>query len=203
QVAETERQRADAQARKASESEQRSRRLLYASDMNLAHQYLKLNNLGRARRLLDRHRPRSGEEDLRGWEWRYLWQLTHGSALLTLTNRPMMQGFSVGFSPDGKTLAVGWWDGRVDLWDVPSRRWVRALTDRERPHPGRVAFSHARNLLAATSGPEVGTLYDLGSGRESILWRGPDQAEWNVRDLAFSQDSSRLVIYAGSNPEGD
>src|SRR5262249_4356572 len=38
-------------------------------------------------------------------------------------------------------------------------------------------------------------------GRESILWQAPAQAEWNVRDLAFSQDGSKLVIYAGSNPE--
>jgi serine/threonine protein kinase len=54
QRAEAEQQRADTQARKAFESEQTSRRLLYASDMNLAQQALKLNNLGRARRLLDR-----------------------------------------------------------------------------------------------------------------------------------------------------
>jgi WD40 repeat protein len=192
--AETEQQRADAQA-------QRSRRLLYASDMYLAQQSLKLNNLGKARRLLDRHRPQQpGEEDLRGWEWRYLWQLTRGSALVTLTNRPT-PGFSVGFSPDGKSLAVGWWDGRVDLWDVPNRRWVRALTDREFPHPGRVAFAPVRNLLAVTSEPNVVALHDLDSGRESILWRAPDEGAWNVRDLAFSQDGSKLVIYAGSTPE--
>ncbi|MEO6034934.1 MAG: protein kinase, partial [Verrucomicrobiota bacterium] len=78
---------ADEQAQKATESQQHSRRLLYAADMNLAQQTLKLNNLGRARRLLVRHRPQPGEEDLRGWEWRYLWQLTRSSALVTLTNR--------------------------------------------------------------------------------------------------------------------
>src|SRR5262245_45030219 len=127
------------------ESARRARRLLYASDMNLAQQSLKLNNFDKARRLLERHRPHPGEEDLRGWEWRYLWQLTRGSALATLTNRPGSQGYSVGFSTDGKSMAVGWWDGRVDLWDVPSRRWVRALTDRDRPHTARVAFSPARN----------------------------------------------------------
>ena len=200
-VAETEQQRADAQARKASESEEKSRRLLYASDMNLAQQSLKLNNLGRARRLLDRHRPQPGEEDLRGWEWRFLWQLTRSSALVTLTNRPV-RGWSVSFSPDGTRLAVGWMDGHVDLWDVPGRRLVRALADRETPYPhfGRVAFSPVRNLLAATSEPKVVTLYDLDSGRESILWRAPDQGAWDVRDLEFSQDGSRLVIYVGSNP---
>src|SRR5262245_40147962 len=191
------------QARKASDSEQKSRRFLYASEMNLAHAALKENNFGKARRLLDRHRPKPGEEDLRGWEWRYLWQLTRGSALATLTNRPGSQAYSVDFSKDGKSLAVGWWDGRVALWDVPARRWVRALTDRERPHTGQVAFSPVRNLLAATSEHMMVTLYDLDSGQESILWRAPDQADCNVRDLAFSQDGSKLVIYAASNPEGE
>ena len=199
-TAEAERQRANTQAQKASENEQHARRLLYASDMNLAQQSLKLNNLGRARRLLERHRPQPGEEDLRGWEWRYLWQLSRSSALVTLTNRPT-RGSSVSFSPDGTRLAVGWEDGRIDLWDVPGRRWVQTLTDRENLRPGRVAFSPVRNLLAATSEPRVVALYDIDSGRESILWRAPDQGAWEVRDLAFSQDGSKLVIYAGSpNP---
>lgn len=200
--AQSEQQRANAEAQKASENGQKSRRFLYASDMNLARQALELNNLGRARQLLDRHRPsRAGEEDIRGWEWRYLWQLTRGRESATLTNRPT-PGFSVSLSPDGKKLAVGWWDGRVDLWEVPARLWVRALTDRERSHPGRVAFSPVRNLLTATSEPNVVTRYDLDSGGESILWRGPDEADWEVRDLSFSQDGSKLVIFAGSNPEG-
>src|SRR5262245_61032594 len=184
----------------AQESARSARRLLYASEMNLAHQSLKLNNFGKARRLLERHRPQPGEEDLRGWEWRYLWQLTHGGEL-TLTNRST-PGFSVSFSKDGTRLAVGWRDGRVDRWDVAASRRVRALTGGERPRPGRVAFSPVRNLLAATSEAKVVTLYDLASGRESILWRGTGEAEWEVRDLPFSQDGSKLVIYAASNPEG-
>jgi serine/threonine protein kinase/WD40 repeat protein len=198
QEAETQRQWADIQAQKAVESEQHSRRLLYAADMNLAQQSIQLNNLGRALRLLDRHRPQPGEEDLRGWEWRYLWQQTRSSALVTLTKRPA-QGFSVSFSPDGSRLAVGWYDGHVDLWDVPGRRRVRALVDRDHPlFPGRVAFSPVGNLLAATSGPNGITLYDLDSGRESLLWRAPEDGGWAVRELSFSHDGSRLVIYAGS-----
>jgi eukaryotic-like serine/threonine-protein kinase len=196
-VAESEQVRADAQALKAFESQQQSRRLLYASDMNLAEQSLKLNNLGRALRLLDRHRPQNGEEDLRGWEWRYLWQLTRSSALVTLTNRTV-RGFSVSFSPEGSRLAVGWHDGRVDLWDVPGRLLLRALTDHDQPYQGFVAFSPVSNLLAATSEPMVVTLYDLDSGRESVLWRAPDPGLWNVRDLSFSKDGSRLLISAGT-----
>jgi hypothetical protein len=98
---------------------------------------------------------------------------------------------------------VGWWDGRVDLWDVPARRPVRTLTRGELSHPGRVAFSPVRNLPAATSETSAVTLYGFDSGRESILWRVTDQGGWDVRELAFSQDGSRLLIYAESNSEAD
>jgi len=201
QAAEQGKSEAEGQRRRVAAEQQRSRQLLYVSDMNLAQQALKADNLGQARRLLDRHRPSPGEEDLRGWEWRYLWQLSRSSEIATLANRPT-PGCSVSFSPDGKSLAVGWWDGRVDLWDVPSRQWVRALTEGERPHVGKAAFSPVGTLLVATSDPKMVTLYDLDSGRESLLWRAPDQDEWEVRDLAFSRDGSKVVIYAGSNSQG-
>jgi serine/threonine protein kinase/WD40 repeat protein len=197
--AETERERADTQARNALESQEQSRRLLYASDMNLAQQALKLNNIGRARRLLDRHRPKPGEPDLRGWEWRYLWQLTRSSALATLTNRTV-RGFSVGFSSDGERLAVGWFDGRVELWDVRSRRLIQALRDRGYSHAGRVAFSHKGLRLAATSEPKTVALYDLDTGRESVLWKAEGEGEWDVRDISFSTDDSKVTIYAEAVP---
>ena len=167
QRAEAEKQRADTQARKATESQQQSRRLLYASDMNLAQQSLLQNNLGKARRLLDRHRPQPGEEDLRGWEWRYLWQQTRSGALVTLAHRPA-RGFSVSFSPDGNRLAVGWFDGRVELWDVPNRRLLRTLIDKAN-QVARVAFSPVHNLLAATSEQGTVTLYDLDSNGEQAF----------------------------------
>jgi len=109
-IAEAERQRANAQTTNAILNQEHSRRLLYASDMNLAQQWIHQNNLGRARRLLDRHRPAPGEEDLRGREWRYLWQQCRSSAFVQLTKRPA-RGFSVSFSPDGAVV----------LWDVAAR----------------------------------------------------------------------------------
>ena len=161
------------QWRRAEANAAESRQIAYASDIALAQEALRVNNLGTARRLLDRHRPQPGQEDLRGWEWRYLWQLTRSTALVTLTNRPV-RGFSVSFSPDASRLAVGWFDGCVDLWDVPARRRIRAFNDSKDLKDwsaGRVAFSPVGNLLAATSGTNAISLYDLNSGLESVLWR--------------------------------
>src|SRR4051812_30751116 len=55
-------------------------RRAYASDMNIAKQALDDNDLGRALDMLDQHRPRPGQTDLRGWEWRYLWSQTRSDA---------------------------------------------------------------------------------------------------------------------------
>jgi len=192
--AEAERRRAADNAMQARANAEQARRNLYAADMNLAQQSLKQNNLGRAVRLLDRHRAQPGEEDLRGWEWRYLWQQTRGSDHVTLTNRPV-RGWDVSFSPDGKFLAVGWIDGQVDLWDVPGRRLIRCLTDQETGAPAHVAFSPLGNLLVSTSGPDAVSLLEPDADRESEFWRAPEEGRWQVRRLGFSADAAKLAIY--------
>jgi eukaryotic-like serine/threonine-protein kinase len=202
QRAETERTRANDQAHKATASELHARRMLYVADINLAQHSLRLNNLGRSRRLLDRHRPEPGEQDLRGWEWRYLWQLSSSSAIATLTRGPV-RGLSVAFSSDGSRLAVGWEDGRVELWDVESRRRVGTLLDGESRWPGaRVAFSPVRNLVVTPSGLQEVMLFDLDADRQSTLWQAPQGEEWMVHDIAFSNDGSRVVVYVYSRENG-
>ena len=77
-----------------------ARQRAYASDMNVARQALAGNNLGRALDLLNRQRPQPGQKDLRGWEWRYLWQQTRSDALFTLC-RIDSEIQSLAVSPDG------------------------------------------------------------------------------------------------------
>ena len=181
---------AESSAAQAKENETHSRKLLYAADMNLAQQSLQMNNVGRARRLLDRHRPAPGEEDLRGWEWRYLWQQCRSDALATLATRSA-RGFSVSFSPDGTLLAAGYLDGRIELWDVVRRVLLKVLeTNGPNAH---VAFSPRANLLAATGDGRFIKLHDLSSGGDAILWQAPGAS---VRDLSFSADGTRLLAFA-------
>ncbi|MBL9172646.1 MAG: WD40 repeat domain-containing protein, partial [Verrucomicrobiales bacterium] len=185
--AESERVRADAQARKAVESQEHSRRLLYAAEMNLAQQAVNQNNLGRARRLLDRHRPRSGEEDLRGWEWRYLWQQCRSDALAVLTEKPGKPGMSVSFSPDGTRLAVGYGGDSIEVWDVARRTVLRKLEGAGRDV--HLAFSPRSDLLAVTQMGTTLALHDLSTGRDPILWKGTN----GIRGISFTSDGRRLT----------
>ena len=199
--AETERDRArEAEAKAVAAQEQAhanaeiARRNLYVADINLAQQSLNKNNLGRAVRLLDRHRPKEGESDLRGWEWRYLWQETRGHANETLTQRKA-RGWQVSLSPDERWLAVAWLDGVVQLWDVASRQLHQTLA----PATGlgaSVAFSPVRNLLAATSPKQVVVLVDLDTGQKSDVEIPEEGMTWVYNRLAFSEDGSKLAIHA-------
>jgi eukaryotic-like serine/threonine-protein kinase len=82
QQAQVERQRAERESqaattaqREAERERDRARRNLYAADINLAHQAWLESNLGKVRRLLESLKPEVNSEDLRGWEWRFLWGL--------------------------------------------------------------------------------------------------------------------------------
>jgi hypothetical protein len=59
------------------------------------------------RLLLDRHRPKPSEVDLRGWEWRYLWQFCRSDAQAILKEPDDNSIISLAASNDGKWLAAG------------------------------------------------------------------------------------------------
>jgi len=112
------RQRAETQERVA-------QRRAYAADMNLAQQALANDNLGLAKRLLDRHRPDEGAADLRGWEWRYLWQVTQSEAVSVFARMPhQVSGLSL--SRDGHWLALSQTEGgEVSIRNMQTRQELR------------------------------------------------------------------------------
>jgi len=124
--------------------------LRYAADMSLAQQALAADDLGRARRLLEAHRPAPG--DVPGWEWRYLWQECRSDAreeFCRYSNRVN----SVAYSPDGKLLAVaGWIHEFVEVWDVRGRQRIKTLQADE---GHRVAFSPRGDWLATDAGNQI------------------------------------------------
>ncbi|MCA9200509.1 MAG: hypothetical protein KDA87_23380, partial [Planctomycetales bacterium] len=117
------RKRADAKADEA-------RLNLYAADMLGAGQYLKQGNLHAARELLANHIPKNGDEDLRGWEWRYFREQSKGDHLFRLGEHRATVNH-VEFSPNADYVLsscgteIVLWNlqakAREHTWDVLTR----------------------------------------------------------------------------------
>src|SRR5262249_915459 len=92
-------------------------RMRWSRNLNVAQGALETGNVARARELLERQRPERGAEDLRGFEWRYLWRLGREDSLHTFGGHT--EGITAAtLSPAGKMLASASFDGSVRLWDV-------------------------------------------------------------------------------------
>jgi WD40 repeat protein/serine/threonine protein kinase len=98
-----------------------TRRRAYATEISAAFQALSENNLARAIDLLERQRPKPGEEDLRGFEWRHLWQLCQSDVKDTVPDA----GEHPVFSPNGRWLAYG--GKRIVIRELPSLAVVQTI----------------------------------------------------------------------------
>ena len=149
---------ADAQvkATAASDAWTAARRNAYAAEINVAFQALAEHNLGRARELLNRQRPGAGEADLRGFEWRYLWQLCQGDELATFHDEG---AHAAAFSPDGRVFAYA--SAKITVRDSASLKIVATLDK----NATTLSFSPSDKLLASGHGSGV-TLWDTATWRE-------------------------------------
>ena len=53
-----------------------------------------------------------------------LWDVSTKKEIATLRHARETSDGSIAFSPDAKTLAVGTWEGRIELWDVEAARKI-------------------------------------------------------------------------------
>ena len=97
----------------------------YVADINLAQQSLTEGNLGRAVQLINKHYPKSGETELRGFEWRYLWRKCLGNDHSELPTQPTSVQ-ALAFSPDGNYLAVGLYQ-KINIYDLRNRTLTASM----------------------------------------------------------------------------
>jgi WD40 repeat protein/tRNA A-37 threonylcarbamoyl transferase component Bud32 len=176
---------------------QEARRNLYVSNVRLAQQAWEGAQVDFMIQLLKEadHRQ-ADDEDLRGFEWHYLWRLGHPEV-------PTLRGHtgpvhSVAFSPDGQRLASASWDRTVKLWEVATGKELLTL----KGHTGvvsSVAFSPDGQRLASGGRSfdeqkkqlygEV-KLWETASGKDFCTLKGHTRP---VRSVAFSPNGQRLA----------
>src|SRR5207244_1229629 len=152
----------------------------------------------RVRQLLEQHRPKPGESDLRGFEWHYLYRLSHVDLLTLQAQRAKGLGNlpadrSVAFSPDGKRLAGASGHQFITVWDAQNGKELLVL----KGHAWDVtcvAFSPDGKRLASASGTSVKVL-DAQTGQELLSIHGP---LGKINSVAFSPDGKRLAGACGS-----
>ena len=160
----------EAQHRRAAEEYGKRMRLnLYASDISFVAQALRRGDLGQAHRVLAGLRPQAGEEDLRGFEWRYFWRECQGDQLTTLGTHDGTVTCAA-FSPDGKFLATGSADKTVKVWDVKHCELVTTL-NAATGTVWTVAFTPDARFLV-TSGAGGTRLWSVGSWQSERSFPG-------------------------------
>ena len=195
-------QLADGRRRQAEASDLLTRKHLYAADMLLAYQAFEQGNLRLARQLLAEYRPivpSAGQsavatEDLRGWEWRHLWQRSaHGDELAIL-------GGKATDSPGGQFLRDG--HTVVSLGDAGDIRFWDLNAPTATPERVPIAGGSEAGYWLLTLSPDS-HLLALGAANGWALW---DTATRRVTHkggaglasgLAFSPDGQRLAVSVG------
>lgn len=180
------------------ESEKDSNRhLLYSANIKLAQQAYGAGDYPRVRELLATYLPdraKGATEDLRGFEWYYLWHICP-TAPRVLRQRLDGGGVSaLAFSPDGKLLAASNGDS-VSFWDA--QNWSRTdLSPGSRPTPARsIAFSPDGRMLALLTFDKA-IVFDVENKAQLDSFDVPQSGSGG--GISFSPDSQILAAAAGS-----
>lgn len=162
-----------------------NRRVLYAAQMNLAQQNWEFFSVERVLALLNEQIPNPGQEDLRNFEWHYLWQLCH-SERFTLQGEH--SNFQAVFSPDGRLVAAASGNA-AKLWSAADGREVGTFSG----HTGKVtsvAFSPDGRTLATAGFDGKAKLWDVATGLELKTFAGHAAP---LISVVFAPDGRRLA----------
>jgi WD40 repeat protein len=133
--------------------------------------------------------------DFAGFEWYYLWKLSHNERVTTLNGHSERPVYAVAFSHDGRRIATGGGDGIVKLWDAGDKR---ALMPDLPVSPASairsIIFSPIDEKLLATESADGSVrLWDLSTNKERDLLQPPNRYGNMASVVAFSPDGKMLA----------
>lgn len=180
-----------AQRLRAEERELASRRLLYVADIKLAAQARENGHWEEAREILARQIPSPNQqEDLRAFEWRYLWNQCEERGARRWDAHDS-EVYTVRFSPDHSTLASGGRDGTIRFWRPQDGQAVgepfetgsevndlafssdgRFLASAHDDHAVRIWSNDKRTLESRLDGPREEVLCVAWSGQGDLIAAG-------------------------------
>lgn len=179
---------ADLATRTAEDRAETIRRNLYVAEMNLAGQAAaQPTGFAQTLDLIAKWKPRSGEQDLRGWEWHYLDSLGRQQEATLETHKREVT--AVAWSPAGRVIASCDRDRLIHLWNPSTREIIHTLTGHE-GWVNSIDWSVDGRFLA--SGDELGAvkIWDENTGKEHFRLAGHDGA---VGAVAWSPDGKFLA----------
>ena len=172
------------QWRRAEQRADEARRNAYAADMLRAQKEMEEGSIGLAQELLRRYLPTPDQRDLRGWEWRFLWNQCRSDELYSLEAHTVP--VNVLCSPNGAVLASGGADG-VILWDLEIRQPARRI-----PYAGSAALALLdKSLFVGGRNGEI-TLFDLHTSQSTVVVTNVPSS---FRSLSVSPDGQYLAAY--------
>jgi eukaryotic-like serine/threonine-protein kinase len=193
----------------------RARQNAYAADMNLAQAALEKSDVAGALEALNRQRPSPGQQDLRGWEWRYFRQRCREAGGKSALPSPVVLPIPVAsaalsLAPDSKHfITLDNRDGVASLWSIlplglveklsflgtnnTAVRWSpdgRTLAVGDRSGTVRIWDFETRRAITnfANPGTRVGTLKFYGGGRTlfcGLSFRDPNAPNSDARHAKF------------------